>query len=236
MYLNEEEKKLYCRMLEDKDFKDQYFYSYLDRFVYTTAEIEKDLNVERKNVVESLLTAFNKALSYEDRMGAMDIQTVADIINEPQGYLGFRKINVSAGAKAEWTPVPPREIYPQLYNLLNNYYNLWSGLENVYEREALLHIYLMRIHPLEDGNKRLSKIILNANLVKEGLPPVIIDEFDIDEYYGFINHLDVDGFSKFIAKRSKIEYSNVISLYKSAHNVPIGQSIFDYLDMSEKSL
>ena len=34
---------------------------------------------------------------------------------------------------------------------------------DIYEREALFHIGLMRIHPFEDGNKRTAKIIMNAN-------------------------------------------------------------------------
>ena len=37
----------------------------------------------------------------------------------------------------------------------------------IYEREALFHIGLMRIHPFEDGNKRTAKIIMNANFFKK---------------------------------------------------------------------
>jgi len=237
MVLNEIEKECTKKILEDEAFINNYLYSFLDRFVYTTADIEKDIYGDSKTkVIEDLLKAFNIALNINGKINAQDIQSIANIINEYQGHQGFRKINVSAGEKANWMPVSPREIYPLIYSALDNYYNIWSALENTYEKEARLHITLMRIHPLEDGNKRLSKILLNANLIKAGLPPVIIDELDTDEYYNFLNQTDYEGFAKFIARKSKSEYYNIIALYKAFYNIPINESVINHLDISNRSI
>ena len=83
----------------------------------------------------------------------------------------------------------------------------------------------MHIHPFEDGNKRSGKIILATNLCKQGYPPIIITKVDLDEYYGYINNYDYDGFADFLRQRSKVENNTMCGFYKSLHNMPVYEEI-----------
>lgn len=227
--------KVFEKLLSEPEFREQYFLAYLDRFVYNTTDLEKGLNQdERKRAIENLLEAFHYLMQSDaPKLSPVDISIVGDFINKDDGIEGFRKINVSAGKYAEWTPVPSNSIYYQLYSLLNNYYNVWNG-RDVYEKEAIFHIELMRIHPFEDGNKRMSKIIMNANLTKQNYPPVIITESDTEIYYNFINNMDVEGFAKFLRERSLQELQTLISYYKIAHKIPITDSVYDTINYEEE--
>lgn len=216
------------KLLSEDNFKNQYLSAYLDRFVYNTTDLEKELtDGERKKAIENMLKAFQYLMQLDNsKLSVIDISKIGNFINNDNGIEGFRKINVSAGKYAEWIPVQPSSIYYQLYSLLNNYYNVWTDLD-VYEKEAMFHIFLMRIHPFEDGNKRMSKILMNANLINQNYPPVIITEGDTEVYYKFINKMDTVGFAKFLKERSLQELQTLMSYYKVMHGVPIEDSLID---------
>lgn len=224
--------EIFDKLLEDKKFRNNYFLAYLDRFVYSATDLEKQLTSEkRKKAIESLLEAFNYLMEKGDeKLSPIDISIIGNFVNQDSGIQGFRKINVSAGKYADWIPVEPRSIYYYLYSLLDNYYNIWQE-RDVYEKEATFHIMLMRIHPFEDGNKRMAKIILNANLVKQNYPPVIITEEETEKYYEFINNQDVEGFATFLKSKSMQELNNIISNYKVAYNIPITESVYDTINL-----
>ena len=94
---------------------------------------------------------------------------------------------------------------------------MWEGIDP-FLKEAMFHITYMRIHPFEDGNKRSAKLITTINLLKEGIPPVIITKEDTDEYYEFINNCDYNGFAEFLKQRSNLEDNTMIGFYKIVEN------------------
>ncbi len=224
---NEEEiKKLrnyFVALFSDEEFKKKYLDFFLDRFVYSAAELEA--KEERQIIIGRLLRSFETLRSRLDyKIGPFDIRDIADIINEPSAIEGFRRIFVVPGKFAKWEVSSPKDIILDLYNLLNNYYNVWN-IRNPYEREAEFQISFMRIHPFEDGNKRVAKILLVFNLMSQGLPPVIINEEETTDYYDCINNSDVKGFSEFLARKSLEELRLIISQYKMYKNIPIETSI-----------
>jgi len=196
---------------------------YIERFVYTSIEIEKDRSLgslKRKKI--NLLDAFRYGLDSENAiLNVWDIRDMGDLINKDEDVPeGFRRIEVSAGEKAKFKPVRPSEIISRLYILLDNYKNIWCDLD-IFEREAMFHIEFMRIHPFEDGNKRTAKTLLNRNLIYQDRAPVIVQEEDTDLYYKFINERDYSGFAKFLENRSLAELTNMVGLYKMLNNVPV---------------
>ena len=162
---------------------------------------------------------FNKSGKLDVTM----IKNIGNIINEERGLDGFRIINVYPGDYATFVPASPYQIYPQLYSLLDNYYNVWNILDP-FMREAMFHINFMRIHPFEDGNKRCAKIILASNLLKSFYAPIIITEEDTLEYYGYINNCDYNGFAEFLKQRSKLEMDTLVSLFKMKYNIPMDET------------
>lgn len=103
------------------DFYDSYEKFYMERFIYSSTEIEGiKTKEERKIFVSTLMRAFHETYNY-DACGRLDvtmIRNIGNLINREKGIEGFRKINVYPGDNASFTPVIPYQIYPYLYSLL----------------------------------------------------------------------------------------------------------------------
>lgn len=69
---------------------------------------------------------------------------------------------------------------------------------------ALLHYKFVRIHPFDDGNGRLSRLLMNYVLLKHGYPPVVIRSSDKRNYLFALNQADTgnfEAFSNYIAEQ-----------------------------------
>jgi Fic family protein len=69
---------------------------------------------------------------------------------------------------------------------------------------ALFHHQFVSIHPFDDGNGRLSRILMNLILMQNGFPPVVIKMDDRQNYYALLNRADNNDkwpFIEYIAER-----------------------------------
>jgi Fic family protein len=55
---------------------------------------------------------------------------------------------------------------------------------------ALFHYRFVSIHPFDDGNGRMCRILMNLILMKNGYPPVVIDSSKKNEYYLALSNAD----------------------------------------------
>jgi Fic family protein len=63
---------------------------------------------------------------------------------------------------------------------------------------ALLHYKFVRIHPFDDGNGRISRLIMNYVLLKNNFPPAIIQSKDKKGYLTALNRADSGDLEAFI--------------------------------------
>lgn len=63
---------------------------------------------------------------------------------------------------------------------------------------ALFHYKFVAIHPFDDGNGRLSRILMNLILMRNGFPPVVIKIEDRQVYYSNLSLADTGNYFPFI--------------------------------------
>ncbi|MBV8253877.1 MAG: Fic family protein [Chitinophaga sp.] len=63
---------------------------------------------------------------------------------------------------------------------------------------ALLHYKFVRVHPFDDGNGRLSRLLMNYALLRNNYPPVIIKSIDKRNYLFALNEADGGNLDYFV--------------------------------------
>ena len=82
---------------------------------------------------------------------------------------------------------------------------------------SMIHYQFESIHPFHDGNGRTGRIIMNHNLLRQGIAPVLITDVMSDDYKSYINNFDVDGLAKLLQSSSSQQMTNWVSMKKAAN-------------------
>ncbi len=133
-----------------------------------------------------------------------------DIDNDNAGV--YRKENVLI-AGAEHTPPDHILVTEQMTTLLKNY-NQFKG--HPLERAARLHIDFVKIHPFVDGNGRTARLLMNLDLMKAGLQPVVIKTLNRLSYYEALDKAhtqnQIDDFLLLVSNAEEEALNKVLAL------------------------
>lgn len=83
---------------------------------------------------------------------------------------------------------------PALMKDLIEWYNIeeQAGALSPIELAALFHYRYIRIHPFEDGNGRIARLLVNFILLRAGYPMIIVRTDDKDSYLNALNRSDIN--------------------------------------------
>lgn len=125
-------------------------------------------------------------------------RTINRNIKETQGY---RRVQVFING-TEYIP-PEAERVPNL--MMYFIYNYNHDEEEIFTKIAKYHIEFEKIHPFEDGNGRTGRLIINYELIKNNLPPVVISKDDRVNYFQLLKNQDIKELAIFLKNLSKNE-------------------------------
>ena len=105
---------------------------------------------------------------------------------------------------------------PALMTDLVDWYNVAvnDGNLSAIELAALFHYRYIRIHPFEDGNGRIARLLVNFILLRAGYPMIIVRTDDKDSYLNALNFSDISvGFVPSDGAKAKLEDIQPFVLY-----------------------
>lgn len=173
-----------------------------------TALVLQGVTIDKKPLKDHLeAVGYKEAFQYVEELAKQDkdlsefdIKSIHNLVlaDRPEDRGTFRRVNVRI-AGALTTPVQPYLIEPKIEELLNNY-NVWSKNMHIVERVANFHLQFESIHPFIDGNGRTGRLIMNLQLIKEGLPAINIKFADRKKYYDAFDEYSRTGSSEAMTK------------------------------------
>ncbi|MCH5596711.1 Fic family protein [Niabella ginsengisoli] len=89
------------------------------------------------------------------------------------------------------TPIQMRELV--------EWYEKEKDSLHVVTLAAMLHYKFVRIHPFDDGNGRISRLLVNYVLLKNGFPPLVIKSEDKANYLRALHLADAGDYEAFIS-------------------------------------
>ncbi len=109
------------------------------------------------------------------------IKDMAILINRNISEIsGYRMVSVRI-RKAEHIPPEPIQIPQQMMYFVYNYNH--TEFASVYQKIAQMHLQFERIHPFEDRNGRTGRLLLNYELIRNNLAPVVIPKEKRSDYF-----------------------------------------------------
>ena len=154
--------------------------------------------INHKKALEIVFENLKMGKDFDERFIKNLNETINKDIKDSEGY---RKVQVFING-TEYIPPEAK----QIPNLMNYFiYNYNNDGQEVFSKIAKYHIEFERIHPFEDGNGRTGRLLLNYELIKNNVSPIVISKDDRVQYFEFLNNQDITALAEFFEKLSKKE-------------------------------
>lgn len=158
--------------------------------------------INHKKALELIFKYLKENTQLDERF----IKTINETINKDiKDTKGYRKVQVFIRGSEHIPPEPEK-----IPNLMNYYiYNYNNDEQEIFEKIAKYHIEFEKIHPFEDGNGRTGRLLLNYELLKNNLPPIVIAKEDRVKYFEYLRNDDNIGLAKWFRELSKNEEERI---------------------------
>lgn len=135
------------------------------------------------------------------------IKSIAITINKNIDEIdGYRKGKVLIRG-AEYVPPSPAQVPQMMMYFVYNYnHTAYSG---IFEKIAAAHLEFERIHPFSDGNGRTGRLLINYELLRNNVPPVVIPKEERTEYFRMVSENNTPELAQFLKSMSIREYERL---------------------------
>lgn len=145
------------------------------------------------------------------------IKEIAQCINKNiNEFSGYRTGQVFIRG-AEHIPPPPAMVPTQMMYFVHNYNN--TEYSSLFEKIAANHIALERIHPFSDGNGRTGRLLLNFELIRNNVAPVVIPKEVRADYMALIAGQQTAELAGFLQEFSQVEQQRM-DVFLQAEQAP----------------
>ena len=163
--------------------------------------------INHKKALELVLKSIENNEDFDERL----IKKINETINKDiKDTIGYRTVQVFIRG-SEHVPTSPEKIP----NLMNYFiYNYNNDTDDIYTKIAKYHIEFEKIHPFEDGNGRTGRLLINYELIKNDLPPVVISKDDRVKYFELIRNNDTINLAEWFKELSNLENDRMLLFSK----------------------
>ena len=154
--------------------------------------------INHKKALELVFKNLKNTEEFDERFIKKINETINMDIRDSGGY---RAVQVFIQGSEHIPPEPEKVPNLMMYYI----YNYNHDEQDIFTKIARYHIEFERIHPFEDGNGRTGRLIINYELLKNNLPPVVIAKEDRVKYFEFLRNADINGLAEWLKELSARE-------------------------------
>lgn len=169
-----------------------------------------------RDIYETINTRKAMALVFANKLKITEkdiIQLHTILMKDTEVPRGYKKIpNFLLGRMVETTP--PENVGSEMKELIAWYHH--HPTIHPLERAALFHGRFEHIHPFEDGNGRVGRLLINIILVTNGYPPLIIRKTQRVAYLHALAAFDhgyFDRLKRFLIDKHQQTYQQFFEVY-----------------------
>ena len=154
--------------------------------------------INHKKALELVFKNLQNNEEFDERFIKKLNETINRDIKDTEGYRTVQVfIQGSEHIQSEPEKVP---------NLMMYYiYNYNHDEQDIFAKIAKYHIKFERIHPFEDENGRTGSLLINYELLKNDLPPVVIAKENRVKYFEVLRNNDSNGLAEWLKELSTRE-------------------------------
>ena len=183
--------------------------------LYKTTPNGKDLRevYEAVNHAEAVNLMMNKIDNHEE----MNYKTILDLhyvlMDKLDMNRGQFKSNVNMIVGADFETASPAQVPYLIDNWCHDLNKKLTHTNDpivINEIVAEKHIEFERIHPFNDGNGRLGRLLMNYTLIQQGLPPFVVPKENKLQYINYLSEQNTSRLSKMIHEQCLLEKERAI--------------------------